>query len=176
MGENQSLEDLKMLRNYLLGTIAFTTAVSTLLIQVFHLRSEPTLICVGGVGILFLVITFLIGKSENRQKAALLEHQKDAKQIVVNLGKNIEEMKDLIQDSRMSALRIEMNSEINFHPENHDTILKYAYKYFEELKGDWVETEIFATWMENEKTAGRPVNLPSHLFQNFRVIEKEHKK
>lgn len=60
-----------------------------------------------------------------------------------------------------------MDNEIFRRPENHDTIIKYGYRYFVELDSDWVETEKFEAWMEAEKNAGRPVHLPRELLSNI---------
>ena len=76
----------------------------------------------------------------------------------------LDSIDDVLLDIQKSTLRTEMNDEITRHPHNHDTILRMAQKYFVDLQADWIETDIFLSWVEAEKQAGRPVNLPPQLF------------
>ena len=69
-------------------------------------------------------------------------------------------------ENQRSALRTEMDNEIFRRPENHDTIIKYEYRYFVELDSDWVETEKFQAWIDKENAAGRTVHLPRELLSN----------
>lgn len=174
MENKSSIDDLKILKNYVLGVIAFATAVSTFLVQVFGLAVQPTLLCVGLISLLFLLIVFLMGRSENRQRQALRKHEADANKSVKELTKYMRENQKLIQDLQLSSLRLEMNLEIKSHPENHDTILKYAHKYFEELGGDWVQTELFESWRKSENALGREVNLPEGLLKSIKSNGLKH--
>lgn len=60
------------------------------------------------------------------------------------------------QDKQLSEIRLDTTrTQLYFKMEhdlhNHDTILKIAYRYFVELRGDWVATIDFMAWAEKEK-------------------------
>ena len=55
-----SVEDLKSLRNWILGIIGFATAVSTFLVQALHFRPEPTILAVSGFACALVLIVVLI--------------------------------------------------------------------------------------------------------------------
>ena len=52
------------------------------------------------------------------------------------------ELKDIKQDT----VRLQLINMINTDPDNVETILTIAKKYFLELKGDWYATSIFQNW------------------------------
>ena len=64
---------------------------------------------------------------------------------------------------------------IHDQPENHDTILKIAERYFLEFGGDWVMTDEFLRWADSETEEGRKVHIPSNLLSTIRLREKEEK-
>lgn len=159
-----AVEDLKTLRNYILGVIAFASAVSTFLIQVFHFPVETTLAGVVGLGVVFLAVVFLINRAEKRSQLMIREHIDEAAHDTERLVGKLESIDSVLIDIQKSTLRTEMNDEITRHPHNHDTILRMAQKYFVDLQADWIETDIFLSWVDAEKQAGRPVNIPPQLF------------
>jgi hypothetical protein len=56
--------------------------------------------------------------------------------------------------------------------------LKYAERYFIELDGDWVQTDLFFGWIEAEDKAGRTVHIPPQLRDAVyykREIEQKNK-
>lgn len=161
------LDDIKALRTYILGVIAFATAVATFLIQIWHFRAEPTIVATTGFAILVLALSLLIHRSEARQTKALSEHedmsQEQAREIIASL----EELKKLSVENQRSSLRIEMNDMIVRHPENHDTILRYAEQYFITLNGNFVQTDIFMNWVDSENEQGRKVHLNPELSKDI---------
>lgn len=162
-----AVEDLKVLRNYLLGVIAFATAVTAFLTQILHFPTESTLVMTTLLGTVFLVIVFLIQRAERRTDIKLKDHIDESDVMIHEFRQDLEYIKNMTLENQRSALRTEMNTEIYRNPSNHDTIIKYAYRYFKELDSDWVETTIFEAWRKSEEEAGRPVNLPPDLLSNI---------
>lgn len=166
--QNIVLEDIKSIKGYIAGVIAFATAVSAFLIKACNLPEAPTLLGVSGVSVGMLVIGYLIQRSESRQQAALRAHEASSDKIVEEL------MNNMLENQR-SNLRTEMNLMMFIRPENHDTILKMAHRYFVELKGDWVETDEFLTWVEKEEDAGRRVHIPAGLSAVVKDLHEKEK-
>ena len=164
MDENKnSKEDLVTLRNYVLGVVGFATAVSAVLIQALHFRAEPTIICVAAFAVLMLLIVFLISKSEKREAQSLTKHIDDSNKTIERFDNRLESIDKVLLDIQKSTLRTELNSEMYRNPENHDTILKIAEKYFLPiekggLQGNWYMASKFYEWAAHEK-----VKLPEAL-------------
>lgn len=162
----ETVEDLKVVRNYCLGVFTFGAAITTFFTQAFHFPLEPTLIGTTLGGALFLVVVFLIYRAEQRMKHALTCHVDSSTVALNEFRSDIEYLKKSALATQCSTLRAELDAEIFRNPSNHDTIIRYAYRYFKELDADWVETEKFLAWVESEKKAGRPVRLPADLLTN----------
>lgn len=164
-GNNKtSLDDIKDMRNYILGVVAFATAIATFLINcVPTTPKEFVFVSVAGVAAAMVVIGLLITRSEKRQAKALAEHKCMSGEQVKSMNDSIKKIEALAIENQRSSLRTEMHLSIHHSPQDHPTILKMAERYFMELKGDWVETDLFLTWVENERKAGRPVNVPPQL-------------
>lgn len=161
------LEDIKASKGYILGVIAFATAISTFLTTVLGLALEPTLISVAGGAIALLYIGWLIQKSEQRQVESLKKHENFALEQIERVSKNLADIKDITLENQRASLRIEMGNEIKRHPQNHDTILRMAERYFLPpekggLGGDWYMSDVLMTWAETEK-----VHLPSALGESL---------
>lgn len=163
----------KELKEWILGVIGFGTAVTTFLTQAFHTPLDLTLISVTLVSIFFLAIVYLVYRTEQRMAGQLLEHKLASDEIVSGFNKRLDLMNRQQLESQRSTIRIEMDNEIHRNPGNHDTIIKYAHRYFKELDGDWVQTEKFLAWVESERTAGRPVHLPHDLLLNINTKMEE---
>ena len=161
----QAVEDLKTLKNYALGIAGFSTTISAILIQVFHTKPEPTIVCVIGFALALLLIGYLINKAEQRQALALKDHQGESEAIMQEFRDDLTYLKKMALENQRSGLRTEMNGEIYRNPANHDTILQLAHRYFIEMGGDWVQTDLFLNWVDNENKAGRPVHIPTELLQ-----------
>lgn len=170
------LDDIKSSKGYILGVIAFATAVGAFLTQVLHFKTEPTLASVTGMAVLILYMGWLIQQSEKRQEARLKAHEDEMKVKMTGYDGQLATIIDICKENQLSSLRTEMDNEIARNPSNHDTILRYAQKYFIELGGDWVQTDKFFAWAESEKEAGRTVHMPPMLMNYIMTKrEEEHK-
>lgn len=153
-----SIEDLKTLKNWALGIIAFATGVSTFLVQALGFRPQPTILAVSGFACLMLLIVFLISRSERRQEYIVKSHIEESDKRLGSIDDRFDKIDEALLDIQRSTLRTEMNDEIHRNPHNHDTIIKMAEKYFNVLQADWVETNIFLDWADSEK-----IKLPPNL-------------
>lgn len=170
------LDDIKSSKGYILGVIAFATAVGAFLTQVLHFKTEPTLASVAGMAVLILYMAWLIQQSEKRQEARMKAHEEEVKVKMSGYDGQLVTIIDICKENQLSSLRTEMDNEIARNPSNHDTILRYAQKYFIELGGDWVQTDKFFAWAESEREAGRAVHMPPMLMNYIMTKrEEEHK-
>lgn len=167
--EYSVLDDIKTSKGYILGVIAFATAVAGFLTGICGFRPEPTITAVASLAIFVLFLSWLIDRSEKRQASRLEEHETWSKSILNGYNEKLDRILDVQKDNQLATLRIEMGNVIVRNPENHDTILKYAEKYFIELGGDWVMTDIFFDWAEREAKEGRPVHIPPVLMNNIQT-------
>lgn len=152
-------DNVKELKAWILGAIAFDAAVTSLLVTVFEVDAVKTTIATTATTVVALAIIFLIYRSEKRTKAELQQHIDDSNKLVAGLKTDIEDIKSMILDNGKSTLRIEINEELIQNPHNHDTILKMAEKYFSPpMNGDWYMTNRFLDWAEKEN-----VHLPPSL-------------
>lgn len=176
MDEKQTIfEDLKEIKGYILGVIAFATATSVFFTQVFDLSIQPVLATTSIATICMLFIGLLIAKSEKRQRIALQKQEEKSLARVESFKESVNEMKNLVIETRLDNLRTLLTLYMHGQPQNHDTILKIAEKYFIEFHGDWVMTDEFLKWAENESQAGRKVYIPASLLDVVRLREKEEK-
>lgn len=169
-----SKDDLITLRNYTLGVVAFATAVSTLLIQVLHFRTEPTIACTLAFACMMLLIVYLIGRAEKRNQTILENHIQDSDNTVQKFSKRLTSIDDILSEIQGSTLRTELNNAIFRHPENHDTIIRMAEKYFVALDQNWVMLDTFLNWVDSENKAGREVHIPSELLD--KIGHQKHNK
>lgn len=93
----------------------------------------------------------------------LQSHIDESNMVIDGFDKRLDSIDNVLLDIQKSTLRTEMSNEMARHPENHDTILKMAEKYFgkkEEggLQANWYMSSKFLDWAEKEK-----VKLPSSL-------------
>lgn len=152
-------DNVKELKAWVLGAIAFDAAVTSLLVTVFEVDAVKTTIATTATTVVALAIIFLIYRSEKRTKAELQKHIDDSNNLVASLKTDINDIKEMILDNGKSTLRIEINEEMLQNPHNHDTILKMAEKYFSPpMNGDWYMTNRFLDWAEKEN-----VHLPPSL-------------
>ena len=143
---NGVIGDIKESKGYILGVIAFATAVSAFLTQVFHFRTEPTIASVAGFAVLILYVGFLISRSERRQKQALEAHESRFKPILDGYDETLRDLKEMALDAKRDALRTQLTQYIQNDPNNVDTILKIAREYFIKYKGDWYMTMEVNKW------------------------------
>lgn len=176
MEEKQTIfEDFKKIKGYILGVIAFATAVSVFFTQVLNLPIQPVLATVFIATICMLFIGFLIEKSEKRQRIALQKQEEKSVARVESFKESINEIKNLAIETRLDNLRTLLTLYMHDQPENHDTILKIAEKYFCEFHGDWVMTDEFLRWTDKENEAGRKVHIPNSLLTAVKLREQEEK-
>lgn len=150
-----STDDLKTLKNWALGIVGFSTTISAVLVQILHFPVEPTLLCVLGFAGVMLLVVYLISKSEQRQKKMLQAHTEESVQITKDFDERLDSIDDVLLDIQRSTLRTEICNEMARHPDNHDSILKMAEKYFGErenggLSANWYMSSKFLDWAEKE--------------------------
>ena len=143
---NGVIDDIKESKGYILGVIAFATAVSAFLTQVFHFKPEPTIASVAGFAVLILYVGFLISRSERRQKQALEAHESRLEPILAQYNVDLHDLKEMALDAKRDALRTQLNQFIQNEPNNVDTILNIAREYFIKYKGDWYMTMEMNKW------------------------------
>lgn len=168
-------DDLKDCKGYILGVVAFATGVGAFMTEVMGFRKEPTTIGVAGVAICMLFVGMLINRSEKRQMNALKSHQENLNGIIDGFNSSLKEIKDLSVENRLEGLRTLLTMYINTQPENHDTILKIAQRYFIEYEGDWVMTDEFLKWADSENEKGRPVHVPAVLSRTVEARKNAEK-
>lgn len=152
-------DNVKELRGWIIGAVAFDATVTSLLVAVFDVDAVKTTIATTATTIVALAIIFLIYKSEARTKVELEKHIEFSNERTAEFRQGIAEIKNMILDNGKTILRIEINDEMLRNPHNHDTILKMAERYFSPpMKGDWYMTNRFLDWAEKEH-----VHLPPSL-------------
>lgn len=152
-------DNVKELKAWILGAIAFDAAVTSLLVTVFEVDAVKTTIATTATTMVALAIIFLIYRSEKRTKDELQKHINGSNKLVSGLRSDISDIKEMILENGKSTLRIEINEEMLRNPHNQDTILKMAEKYFSPpMNGDWYMTNRFLDWVEKEH-----VHLPPSL-------------
>lgn len=152
-------DNVKELKAWIVGAIAFDATVTSLLVAVFNVDAVKTTIASTATTLVALAIIFLINKSEARSRQELQKHIDGSSVLVAGLRKDISEIKNLVLENGKSTLRIEINEEMIQNPHNQDTILKMAERYFSPpMKGDWYMTNRFLDWVEKEH-----VHLPPSL-------------
>lgn len=60
----------------------------------------------------------------------------------------LHEIREHILETHKDTIRIQLEQQIQHKPDNVDTILKLAEKYFCEMNGDWYMTNEFVNWAE----------------------------
>lgn len=152
-------DNVKELKAWILGAIAFDAAVTSLLVAVFGVDAVKTTIATTATTIVALAIISLIYRSEARSREELQKHIDDSNTLVADLKHDMTEIKKMILENGKSTLRIEINEEMLQNPHNQDTILKMAERYFSPpMKGDWYMTNRFLDWAEKEH-----IHLPQSL-------------
>lgn len=77
-----------------------------------------------------------------------LVNRHDAKKgIESKLDKIIDEQKKAEKDS----LRVQLLVMMNLMPNNHEEIMTLGQRYFDDLKGDWFYSSLFAKWLKDNK-------------------------
>lgn len=161
--ENSVLNDINKTTTGISGVIAFVSLFSSSIAP--YLKLDPLL--VSGVGLLMAVLVLFVGwlisKSEKRQSADLAVNKQEVDDKIDKLQTSIDYLCDITEQNRLDTLRNTLIVYINDQPENHDTILRVAQRYFVEMGGNWIMTDEFYKWVESESKLGREVRIPSDL-------------
>ena len=165
------LDDIKTSKLWVVGVISFATAVGAFLTTVCGFKPEPTIAVVAAFAIFLLFISWLIDRAEKRQIRMLKQHESDSNLKIAKYDATLNKLLEYAHATQLSNLRLEMDNTIDHNPADHTTILKYAEKYFMELDGDWVQTDIFIKWVKAEDKAGRPVHIPPELLAKVRAVK-----
>jgi carbonic anhydrase len=95
----------------------------------------------------------------HKTKDEMIKMKQDTNQRVDQLSQNIDKILELSKETRKDNIRIQLLMIMEHQPENVDTILKIAEKYFIKLKGDWYMTNEFSKWAKEHN-----VTIPAHLY------------
>ena len=160
------LDNLKEMKGWIVGAIGFDATVTTLLVTIFEVDTVKTTIATTATTIVALAIIYLIYKSEARSRQMLKDHIDESNETVKDMESRFDKVDEVLLEIQRSSLRLELGSEMRNHPENHDTIMKMAEKYFGKkknggLEGNWTMEDTFKNWVDSENKAGRPVNVPT---------------
>ena len=99
----------------------------------------PIIIAIVGSGALFSFIQFLISRKDKRNdRVDRIERKID---LALEQGK----------ENELATTRLQLIWLIESHPENEDTILKTAQRYFIELDGDGEAWAVFHKWADENK-------------------------
>lgn len=169
---------------------AVITAVgvfATFIIKVFGTPSDLTYVIGGAMGAILLLISFYVDKQsfylhqeiieyEEKSKKDFYEIMKKAKQETYDMKKdsndkislldnNIKEILEISKETQKDTTRIQLLMVIQQQPNNVDTILKLAERYFVKLKGDWYATSEFNKWVK-EHDVGLPIHIYNAICNN----------
>lgn len=70
-----------------------------------------------------------------------------------------------LHEIRLDTTRTQLLMLMEHQPENHDTILKVAHRYFVDLKGNWWMASEFMNWAKNQG-----VQVPPQIWD---IVSKE---
>lgn len=161
------LDDVKGIKAWVMGAIAFDAAVTTLLVNIFNVDAVKTTIATTATTIIALVLIYLIYRSEKKAHKELSDHIKESSILQEEVRAYMTENKAQLLDIRKDTLRIQLSQYMKDQPENIDTILKLAETYFVQLKGDWYMTSEFSKWADSQG-----IKVPSIIQQSIVDIEK----
>lgn len=142
------LEDLERSKGVILGIISFATAVVGFLVGILHWNPEYTMLGVICASIVLLYLGYLMTRIETRQTIALQQHIDNSNKIVEEINDTLQRMEKLAQETRKDTLRIQIRDYIRRTPEDVENILAIAEIYFLEMEGNWVTTNEFLYWAE----------------------------
>ena len=161
------LDNVKGIKAWVMGAIAFDAAVTTLLVNIFNVDAIKTTIATTATTIVALTLIYLIYKSEQSAHKELQEHIKESNILQEQLRECMVDNKQQLLDIRKDTLRIQLSQYMKDQPENVDTILKLAEMYFVQLKGDWYMTSEFSKWADSQG-----IKVPSIIQKSIIDIEK----
>lgn len=152
------LDDIKSIKTYTLGVIAFAGTAGGFLVGILNWDAKKTTIGVALLAILILLIGFLVARSEARQKAALEAHENHAKATMESIAASLAKLEQTGLETRRDTLRIQLAMYMQTQPNNEDTIIRIAEEYFLKCNGDWYMTAEFNRWAK-----AHDVNIPMSI-------------
>lgn len=161
------LDNVKGIKTWVMGAIAFDAAVTALLVNIFEVDAIKTTIATTATTIVALVLIYLIYKSEQSAHKELQEHIKESNELREEIKECMATNRQQLLDIRKDTLRIQLSQYMKDQPENVDTILKIAETYFVQLKGDWYMTSEFSKWADSQG-----IKVPSIIQKSIIDIEK----
>lgn len=95
------------------------------------------------------IIQFFVTRHDNRKNDSI---ENKLSPIEKKLDKIIAEQKT----SEKDALRTQLLVMMTVLPNNHEEIMTLAQRYFDDLKGDWFYSSLFAKWLK-ENNVEKPI-------------------
>lgn len=169
-------DDIKTSKLWVVGVITFATAVGAFLTTVCGFKAEPTVAVVAAFAVFLLFISWLIDRAEKRQIRMLKQHEVESNAKIAKYDETLNKLLEYAHATQLSNLRLEMDNTIDHNPADHTTVLRYAEKYFIDLDGDWVQTDIVLGWIKSEEKAGRPVHIPPELLAKINYTKSHEGK
>ena len=173
--------DIAKIWGRIAGVIAAVGILATFITKIFKTSPELTYILCSGLGAIILIISFYVDKQTqylheeiiryeqqarkdfteamHKTRDEMMKMKQDTKDRIDQLNTNIDEILELSKETRKDNIRIQLLMIMEHQPENVDTILKIAEKYFIKLKGDWYMTNEFSKWAKEHN-----VTIPAHLY------------
>ena len=139
-------DNVKEMKAWITGAIAFDATVTSLLVLVFNVDAVKTTIATTATTIVALAIIALIYRSEKRTNFDLQKHIQESNELREELRECMVDNKKALAEIRKDTLRIQLSRYMEGQPENIDTIIKIAEEYFVHMKGDWYMTSEFRKW------------------------------
>ena len=191
MGNQKSVwDDLSKIWKRVAAVLTAIGILATAIVKIFNTPPEFTyviFICIGGV---LLIVSFYVDKqaqynheeilnSEKKAREDFFKVMKEGEKKTLGLKKDSDEkidkltnllyqLLDLSEDTRRDTVRIQLIMIMHHEPENVDSILKLAKKYFVELHGDWYMTSEFTKWANSHD-----VIIPEYI---TKAIVETHEK
>lgn len=169
------------------AVLAAVGGVATFVTKVFNTSPELTYSVFAALGIMLLIISFYVDKQtlylheeiilyEQRARKDFFEAIQKDRQEMANIKKESNERAEKLdttmdkvlavtEETRKDTVRIQLLMILSHQPENTDTILKLAEKYFIDLDGDWYMTNVFGKWAK-EHDITIPVNILQAMGNN----------
>lgn len=160
------VNDIKASSKFIVGAIAFTTAVSTILIDVFQFDKQLTIGITIAITLLIVCSMIFISRVEHREEALLAEHIKEADYTVNRIENTLDELKCMTAEVRRDTLRIQLREYIKNEPDNVDTILTIAREYFVVYKGNWIAHNEFLNWSKEHN-----INIHPEIAEAIRNVD-----
>lgn len=179
------------------GVLAAVGLIATAVVKIFNTPVELTYSLFAALGLILLIISFYVDKQteytyqeivayEHKTRAEFAKIMKETKQQTLDMKKdsnkkidilagNVEKVLKISKETRQDTIRIQLLMIMEHQPDNIDTIIKLAEKYFIELKGDWYMTSEFNKWAKAHDVIV-PANIYEAIDDNHGKKEEENNK